>query len=434
MKIKLAVLFLLLSTSIFAQKPIKYNLSEDGKQYVKFNFTNQVWIRYNQNNDGSTLFGEPVNNSFDIGLRRTRFVLSGKISPKVYFYTQFGQNNFNALSARKTGTFFHDALAEYHIDEKKLDLGAGLTAWTGLSRFSSPSIGTGLGVDLPLFAQALNDMNDLFLRNLSVYAKGKLGKLDYRFIAIQPMAIQNSSAFTTLALDTASRESTFSTKPAQIQLSGYFAYNFLEQESNETPYTVGTYLGKKKVFNIGAGFKYQGKAMARYNGIDTVSSAIKLFSVDVFYDAPLRKEKNDAISIYVGYFNYDFGYKYLKSSAPMNVTNGIAPETTQINGTGNASIGVGTGQILYLQIGYLLPQKEIKPTRWMPYTAFTYQNFEKIGKASNIIEAGLNIFLNGHYSKLTIGWQSRQQVTPNARNSFDFKRKNGIIFQYQISI
>ncbi|MFN3876037.1 MAG: porin, partial [Flavobacteriales bacterium] len=36
--------------------------------------------------------------------------------------------------------------------------------------------------------------------------------------------------------------------------AGYLMWQFLEQESNVLPFTVGTYVGTKKVFNIGAGF------------------------------------------------------------------------------------------------------------------------------------------------------------------------------------
>ena len=42
-------------------------------------------------------------------------------------------------------------------------------------------------------------------------------------------------------------------------------WQFLEKESNQTPYMIGSYLGKKRVFNIGAGFQYQKDAMTYRN-------------------------------------------------------------------------------------------------------------------------------------------------------------------------
>jgi len=49
----------------------------------------------------------------------------------------------------------------------------------------------------------------------------------------------------------------FSTLPPKMVYQGYFMYQFLDQESNFGPGMAGSYLGKKKVFNIGAGFNYQ---------------------------------------------------------------------------------------------------------------------------------------------------------------------------------
>ena len=42
---------------------------------------------------------------------------------------------------------------------------------------------------------------------------------------------------------------------------GYFSYEFLDQESNVLPFNVGTYLGTKRVFNIGTGFFYNRESM-----------------------------------------------------------------------------------------------------------------------------------------------------------------------------
>ena len=55
--------------------------------------------------------------------------------------------------------------------------------------------------------------------------------------------------------------SLFSNEPANLQTQGYFKYEFLDSESNLTPYNTGSYLGSKNVFNIGAGFIYQKDAM-----------------------------------------------------------------------------------------------------------------------------------------------------------------------------
>ncbi|HKZ37196.1 MAG TPA: hypothetical protein VJ184_06070, partial [Chryseolinea sp.] len=107
---------------------MKLILNEDGSHYLKWTFLNQVWLRYNESNPGTTVLDENANSTFDIGLRRTRIQFFGQVTDHVFFYTQFGQNTANNGN-RKFQVFFHDALGEYKVwkDNDKLKLGAGLT-------------------------------------------------------------------------------------------------------------------------------------------------------------------------------------------------------------------------------------------------------------------------------------------------------------------
>ena len=87
--------------------PLRINLSDDGRHYLRFTFLNQVWIRYTDANPGTLVNGFAQDEIFDIGLRRTRIQFFGKLSPRVYFYTQMGINNFlsflpTIFSAAKT--------------------------------------------------------------------------------------------------------------------------------------------------------------------------------------------------------------------------------------------------------------------------------------------------------------------------------------------
>src|SRR6478736_4233020 len=58
---------------------MKLKLNEDGSHYLKWTFMNQVWFRYNQSNPGTLVLGERANNTFDIGLRRTRMQFFGQL-------------------------------------------------------------------------------------------------------------------------------------------------------------------------------------------------------------------------------------------------------------------------------------------------------------------------------------------------------------------
>ena len=196
-KINILILLLAFSISASAQtlKDGKLTLNEEGTHYVKFTLLAQVWNRYQQFNPGTTIYGEPKSHGYDLGIRRFRIQFYGQLSDRVFIYSQIGENNFNFLSDRKAGFFIHDALGEYEIVTDKLALGTGLTAWSGLSRFSTPSITSIMGIDVPLFLQSTNDITDQFLRKLSVYAKGKLGRFDYRLTLAHPMAIQKSDFY-----------------------------------------------------------------------------------------------------------------------------------------------------------------------------------------------------------------------------------------------
>jgi hypothetical protein len=408
-------------------KDRKFLLNEDGSNYFKMTALNQAWVRYLEYNPGSTIFGVSKENGTDIGIRRFRIQFFGQLTDKVFFYSQIGQNNFNNISDRKQGFFIHDALGEYALDKSKLSVGAGLNGWSGLSRFSSPSVGTILGIDAPLFLQTTNDVTDQFLRKLSVYAKGKLGKLDYRLALAQPMAIQKTANFN--PSNVIGQNANFSTDPPNLQWNGYFQYQFKDQETNLTPYTVGTYLGKKSIFNIGAGFIFQKDAMwykESANG-DVVYCDMKHFAVDVFYDFPLGT-KGEAISFYGNYTNYDFGKKYLRNLGVMNPSNGSSNPDI-LNGGGNAFPMYGSGNTLYGQFGYKLKDNLIGNTTLMPYISLQHSDYDRLNAPVNFYDIGVNWLLLNHVSKFTVSYQNR----PVFNTSGDLiDHKGAVVAQYQV--
>lgn len=150
--------------------------------------------------------------------------------------------------------------------------------------------------------------------------------------------------------------SLFSAKPPKLQPQGYFMYQFLDQEANLTPYLAGTYLGKKNIFNIGAGFVSQRGAMWHLDGADTVSQNINLVAIDFIYEKQLNKAKQTALTVYLCFSHYDFGKNYIRNISVMNPTNGVNGEAS-FNGAGNAFPMVGTGNTVYTQAGYLFPDR-----------------------------------------------------------------------------
>ncbi len=408
----------------------KLTLNEDGSNYIKFTMVNQVWLRNTTLNEGSTIFGYAKNNTWDIGIRRFRVQLYGQLTDRIFIYSQIGENNFNGISDRKFGFFIHDALGEYAIVKNKLSLGGGLAAWSGLARFASPSVGSILGVDAPLYQQSTNDITDQFLRKLSVYAKGKLGRFDYRIALSDPMAFQKAASYNAIL---SSDIANFSSKPPEFQWNGYFQWQFLDQESNLTPYMTGTYLGKKKVFNIGAGFVYQPKAMWMLapNKVDTVETNMVQLALDAYYDAPVGAE-GQAISAYASVGHFDFGKNYLRNIAAMNPANGTTRKDL-INGSGNGFPGYGTGNVIYTQVSYKFRDNLIGKTTIMPYVSLQHASYERLNQHVNYWDFGLNWLQSGHNSKLTLAYQDRPEFLTDANGKGELSsRKGSMIIQYQV--
>jgi hypothetical protein len=436
-KLKL-LLFLGLSANLsFSQgyseyeSGVKVKLNADGTKYIRFINWNQVWLRYNDNNSGSTLMGKPQAGQFDIGLRRVRFLNYAQISDKFLIVTHFGINNQSAFSGGVNGTdakkpqmFFHDAYVDYKVFKTKnmsLNMGAGLHYFNGISRMTSTSTLNFLAFDAPIFNWPTIDKTDQFARKIGVFAKGKINKLDYRVSVNQ--AFQANTA-KTINVD----KSEFNPYSSGWQTAGYFNWQFFDQESNLLPYFVGTYLGSKKVFNVGVGFEHQKNAMWHKTSTgDTVQQDQLLLGADVFLDLPLNAERKDAITFYGSYYNYNFGKNYVRSIGIMNPVDG--------GGTykGNALPMVGTGSILYGQLGYLLPKFSEK-YRVQPYAAYTHSTFDGLKNSAgsnvavNMLDAGLNVYLAGHHSKMTLNYRAR----PDFSDINAVKNRGEVTLQFMV--
>lgn len=438
-----SVVFLCLCLSAQAQEKskeiteLKLNLNEGGSHYLKATFLNQVWLRYNESNPGTMVLGQPASQTFDIGLRRTRFQLYGQLSDRVFVYFQFGQNNFNYLSQnqgnRKIQAFFHDALGEYRVSKgnEKLILGGGLTIANGLSRFSQPSVGTIATMDVPVFAQATVEQTDQFSRKLSVYARGQLGKFDYRVILSDPFPVVTNG----VAPPPLSNHAGFAQEGHHKQYQGFFMWNFLDKESHTTPYMTGTYLGKKKVFNLEAGIITQKNATESSpdGGATKNFHNMTVWSVAAFYDAPVNTEKGTALNAYLGYFDYEYGPGYLRYTGVMNPASSVQPGYPA-GSQGNAFPMFGSGNVFYAQVGYLMKQDLMGEGNGtlMPYISMQSAKYHRLDKQMNVIDVGVNWLIKGHTSKITLDYQSRPIYDQQGTELISNGRRGQAVLQYQI--
>jgi hypothetical protein len=493
-KISLAILLLIRAVTVFAQqdttissskkvikpqsiKPLKFPLNDDGSHYVQFTGLIQVWVRYNQSNPNSTVNGQKNNaeNTFDIGLRRVRFQTMAQLTDRSFFYVQVGENSYNYLSPRKFGLFLMDATGDYEFIKKHLTIGTGLGSWLGPLRYSAPGVGSLMGMDGVIYQQTTNDLNDQFVRRFMVYAKGKIGKLDYRVSVSKPFIVNSTTnspsnitggqaAVGVLTKDAANAGingymqndvATFSTRGANPQLNTYVSYQFFDQETNKVPYNVGTYYGSKKVFDIGGGIQYQKDAMwytrpnaSHASGIDTVTHQLLTAGIDIFYDAPLNKETGTAVSFYAAYLFSDYGKNYIRNLGVMNPADAGQSYSGQSAAAGSATPGLynsgggsayamnGTGSTLSAQLGYKMKENLLgEHGTLMPYvmtqlSAFQYYDY----KIMSTFDVGINWLIKGHHSKFTLDYQNRpyfSQVTGEAPKQT--VRRGMIVLQCQVS-
>ncbi len=376
---------------------MKVRLNDDGSKYFRIITWAQGQVNYNFDvaSDAS---------NFSYKLKRARVLIYSQITDKFMIVTHIGLNNLTADNLSPLGKesssqiFLHSAWAQYKI-AKNHTIGTGLHYFNGISRLNNQSTLNMLTLDNNRQSWATLGLSDQFARHLGIFAKGNFGKIQYH-VAIND-AITNgldnrTDQFTDEAIYGGKR--LLGSKNASFNYAGYFEYNFLYKESNFLPYKVGTYLGSKKVFNIGTGFFYHPSGSVIYNSIEEtyVGQDVKIFAIDAYYEAPLLGN-NDAITAYATFQNNDYGTNYMYSA-------------------------YGTGNMIYSHIGYLFGGDNTKP-RFQPYVSYAINTYDKVNDNRNILGVGTNIYFSGHNSKLTIEYKN---------NSFGDNLTNSITVQAMI--
>ncbi|WKN43033.1 porin [Tunicatimonas pelagia] len=386
----------------YSYKPLTLNLSDDGLAYIRFIIWNQLWLQTNNLSGDENLRITPQ-------IRRARILAFAQISPRFLVLSHFGMNSESPAGLDPLGEntnvslFFHGVWGEYKLFDNHY-AGLGLHYWNGLSRLTSQSTLNFMTLDAPIFNWAQLGLSDQFARHLGAYAKGEVGKFHYRVSLNQSLqssldvtrrgsvaegAARYGGRFTTDSLRRANSELEVDNNAFVAQ--GYFNYNFLDMESHKLPYFVGTYLGTKKIFNVGFGFfHHQGGTVTGTTENDFEFYNVNHFAIDAFYDAPIGNN-GSAVNALLAYYNYDFGPNYVKTAA-------------------NPARSIATGNLFYAQLGYLLPGEGTQD-RFMPYVTYANGDAEAFDANSQIFKLGLNYFMNGHNSKLTLEYQNTQTPT-----------------------
>ena len=371
-------------------KPLTLKLNESGSKYVRFIVWHQQWAQT------SNLAVEDSKLQVTSFARRGRILAYAQGSSCFLILSHIGLNNLTPTNLDGLGNggngpqfFLHDAWTEFKVINKKFYLGTGLHYWKGLTRLASQSTLNFMTMDNPRPFTHWHSLGvtDQFARHLGVYAKGEIGKFDYRIAVNNPLnpanALGAGKDFGTeasgLTYNGSSKLDKDNKPTGNTIIEGYFRYNFKDAESTVLPFNVGSYLGSKKVFAVGAGFFAHPNGM--YRESDKTHENVSHLAVDAFYDAPIKG--GDCLNAYLSFTNFNYGDKYLSRWG-------------------------GTGNVFYGQVGY-----KLKNTSFMPYVAYQSADFEGYKDPVTGLDIGVNYFINGHNAKVTLEYH---QVTGDYRD------------------
>jgi hypothetical protein len=379
------------------EKGLSFNLSEDGKYSIKFGASSEIWMRYCQLNPGTKNFdGKFLDNDFDFVLRRVLSNTSVKMD-RFLFFTMMGlgtqtiNSSVSPYTATKPTFFLYDAWGSYSIVPEYLKIGYGLNLYRGLSRYTSATATKTIGADVPMLSAPDVVTSDQIARHLGFFAAGNIKMFNYRINFGKPFVVDNSN-----------RPDYGKGKASDVpnnnySTEGYFAIQFFDREISPMPFTTGTYLGKKKMFNIGFGYIFHPKSTKSIteNG-DTVAHNKLHLAVDIFADIPMTNGGN--LTYYAAFYKYDYGPNYLLNGGTANVyskTGGISEP------------GFGTGNAVSMQIAWLFPHIFGDFGRVQVYYEGDYRFYDALQDVAIHQNIGLTYFELSHNLKFTIQYELR---------------------------
>jgi len=427
---------------------LKINLNETGDKNLKFGLSSQIWLRSLENNPGTLVNNVPQENTMDAGIRRMRITMNAQLSNFYSIYLQFGINNQSFISGGGTGTgangqgkkpqmFFMDAYNELAIVPRKdattknenknhLYIGAGLHSWAGISRITNASTTKLLTADLPVFNFPNIEVSDQFARQFGLFAHGEFNQFNYRISVNKPFATNKIPGV---------GEIVDNNQSGKLSFAGYGMYQFFDKENTSLSFLPGTYLGSKKVFNIGAGFYTTKDATLAQPEIGVFESYDNtMLGIDAFLDMPIGPKKNEmSISLYSVFYKYDFGKNYLRTNGIMNpgIKDPNFDGQVAVEGFGNAKYLLGTGNLWYTQAGFVLP-KFSNQFKVQPFASYSLKDLDGLNEIAHFYDLGANLFLYAQNAKIAYQYSSRPLFDATTKEVFT--RRGEHILTLQIAL
>jgi hypothetical protein len=409
------------------KNPLAIYLNDEQTRFIKFGAWAQIWGRHTELNPGSQLdSGGAIEDSVtDFTIRRLRFSMNMQLTERFMGFLQIGFNNYNSQYHDNVNIDLLDAYVQYKFSDA-FSVGAGRSIWTGFSRYAAPPANQTLTIDLVFAALPTMNLTDEFLRHNGAWVKGQVSRLDYRIVVFKPEDVgdrnpgENQSVLT-------------DDGPEDYGVSTYLKWQFFDKESNHMPTTPATYLGKKKILNIGVGYEFRPDATEHLEQGESVFGDLKMWAIDVFADIPLGEEKRTAVTAYAAFFDYDAGPNALRNLGPNNAAKFVDPAQASFNGPGNAYALVGTGQTIYVQAGYLFPQmgQGGQLGRLQAFFDFQSSDFDRLDERMNAWSVGVHWLIRGMDSRLSFGYQDRPVFFSNGTIIEEGERKGMSVIQYQ---
>ncbi|MDV3594249.1 porin [Elizabethkingia anophelis] len=428
---------------------LKIKLNPKGDQWLKFGISSQIWFRSINNNPGTNVNGGPQDQTYDAGIRRMRITIQSQISPFYSVFLQMGINNQSFISGGGTGTgnsgagkkapfFIHDAYNELAIiprnnfytgkpNKNNLYLGAGLHSWNGVSRLTNASSTKMLAGDLPIFNFPMIEVADQFSRQLGVFAHGEFDRLNYRFSINKPFATSIKPTIGGPAVD--------NNQNGKLSYAGYVFYQLFNKEITATSFLPGNNLATKKILNIGTGF-YTSKNATQTQTSENIFKAhsANIFGADIYSEIPFGdKNKEMGLTFYSVFYNYNYGPNYLRMSGLMNpgTSDPLFTGQTALEGAGNNRVLMGTGNIWFSQVGFVIP-KFSTIMKIQPFFNYAFKDMEALNQNGNYYDIGANFYLYGQNARIVAQYSSRPLYDIVSKNIFN--RKGEFLLSLQITL
>lgn len=428
---------------------LKIKLNPEGDKWLKFGISSQIWLRSIDNNPGTQVNGVPQDQTYDAGIRRMRVTIQSQITPFYSVFLQMGINNQSFISGGGTGTgnsgagkkapfFMHDAYNELAIiprnnfytgkpNKYNLYLGAGLHSWNGVSRLTNASSTKMLAGDLPIFNFPMIEIADQFSRQLGVFVHGELDRINYRFSINKPFATSLKPTVGGPAVD--------NNQSGKLSYAGYVFYQFFNKETTTTAFLPGNYLATKKILNIGTGF-YANKDATQTQPSENVfqSHSANIFGADVYSEIPLGdKKKEMGLTLYSVFYNYNYGPNYLRMSGLLNPGTPDPTFTGQraLEGAGNNRVLMGTGNIWFSQVGFVLP-KFSTILKVQPFFNYALKDMKALNQSGSYYDVGASFYLYGQNARIVAQYSSRPLYDIVSKTIFD--RKGEFLLSLQITL